>query len=120
MSKGARLRGERLNEEVARLREQKEELIQQLAAERMNARNASIILGCLVKRLGEHFPEGIKMDYQIKGWRTAITDEEFVALDGELEVKRNEGACATLLILHKSDREKELDRERSRIHSDRS
>lgn len=112
MSKGNRIRSERRIDEVARLRAQKEELIQRLAAERTNNMNAGMFVACLVKRLGAHIPDGVKMHYQVKGWRVLVTDEEADAIDisnGELVIERSTAANGVYLTLYKSEAQLEME-----------
>lgn len=115
MAKGSRIRSERLNVEIARLRAQNEQLIQMLAAERVNSRNAGLLMGCLVKRTGSHVPTGIRMEWQIEGWQVQVTDEEIAAIGGELRVSHNESAASTVLTVVRPKGEVEADRERHRV-----
>lgn len=92
MSKGDRVRLQHQNGAMRILNDQKEELIRQLALERTNHQSATLVMACLVKRLGAVLPND-------KGWRVLVTDEEVEAIDGELEVHRSEGAMGLVLTL---------------------
>lgn len=92
MSKGNRIKVQHSEAAVALYASQKEELIQQLAMQRINTQRMTVVMGCLVKRLGKVLPDD-------RGWRVLVTDEEFEALNGELEVHRNEGAMGIVLTL---------------------
>lgn len=75
-----------LSAEVIQLREQ-------LAAHEANARSTNILIGCMVKRLGQAHADG-------SGMRVIVTDEEMQSLEGGLEVWRSEGAQGIVLTLH--------------------
>lgn len=94
----------KLRDENERLREQKEELINQVALERTNSHRANIVLACLVKRLAEH--EELSGN---DGWTVLVTDEEIEAMDGELLVDYDMTTCAlTLKLLKKEEPEQEV------------
>jgi hypothetical protein len=100
MGKGSRIKVLHSEEAIGHLRGQKEELIQQLALARTNIHNMNIVIGCLVKRFG-----GALTGNSNCGWRILVTDEEFEALDGVLEVHRSENMLGIVLTLREKKEE---------------
>lgn len=94
VSKGARIKQQHTNTDYRLLVAQKEELIEQLALERMSSERASIVMACLIKRLGRLLADG-------KSWQVLVTDEEITAIDGEIQVQRDELKLGIVLTLHK-------------------
>lgn len=92
MSKGGRIKMEHLNGENELFARQREELIEQLALARMNYERSTIVMACLVQRLGVELPDG-------RGTRVFVTDEEMERIDGELVVHRSESALSIVLTL---------------------
>lgn len=92
MSKGGRIKMERLNGENELFARQREELIEQLALARMNYERSTIVMACLVQRLGVELSDG-------RGTRVFVTDEEMERIDGELVVHRSESALSIVLTL---------------------
>ena len=74
-----------------------EALLVKLAAHERNAHNTNLIIGCLVKRLGEVLVDGAGAAY-----RVVITNEEFGALEGGLHVEHSSALAALVLTLHAS------------------
>jgi hypothetical protein len=101
MGKGERIKAMHVDQRLEVLLAQKEELIRQLALERTNTQHMNIVIGCLVKRFGGALvvPD-TNIPREPTGWRILVTDEEFEALDGELQVHRSVAALGMVLTLH--------------------